>query len=54
MKKSKVLKMEFLPRKGLKVLKRASHVDLMFRTSTSGEQSPHYTQWALCKHPSLE
>lgn len=42
MKKLKVLKMEFLPRKGVEVLKRASHVDLMFRTSTLGS-SLHIT-----------
>lgn len=41
MKKLKVLKMEFLPRKGVEVLKRA-HVDLMFRTSTLGS-SLHIT-----------
>lgn len=52
MKKSKVLKMEFIPRKGLKVLKRASHVDLMFRTSTLGS-SLHITHSGLSTSPLL-
>ena len=47
MKKLKVLKMEFLPRKGVKVLKRASRIYLIFRTSTLGSISTLHTVGSL-------
>lgn len=46
--------MGYLLRKGEKVSKRASHIDLTFRTSLTVSVLPYHTQCGPPKHPSLE